>query len=140
MNNQSPYAIPNFYAQNQYQNMNYNPGFFPNSQQYQPQNFNQPQQAPQSNFLNGKIVDGIDVVKATSIPMGGYGIFPKADMSNIYVKVWNDNGTSRVVTFAPVDDNETNESKENNKAMNDILKSMSSVNEKLDSLIKDLRG
>lgn len=54
----------------------------------------------QSN-LNGKIVDSEDVVRATEVPIGGYGIFPKADLSEIYIKSWNNNGTTSVLTFIP---------------------------------------
>ena len=62
----------------------------------------QTQQAVQMTGLNGKIVDSEDVVKATEVPIGGYGIFPKADLSEIYVKSWNNNGTPSVITFQPV--------------------------------------
>lgn len=59
---------------------------------------------PQSGLpqLNGKIVDSEDVVKATEVPIGGYGIFPKADLSEIYIKSWNNNGTTSVITFRPI--------------------------------------
>lgn len=61
---------------------------------------NQPTPSQQS--LNGKIVDSEDVVKATEVPIGGYGIFPKADLSEIYIKSWNNNGTTSVITFRPI--------------------------------------
>jgi hypothetical protein len=51
--------------------------------------------------INGKVVDGEEVVKATEVPFGGYGIFPKADLSEIYMKSWNNNGTTQIVTFKP---------------------------------------
>ena len=57
-------------------------------------------QQPQS--LNGKIVDSEDVVKATEVPIGGYGIFPKADLSEIYIKSWNNNGTTSIITFKTI--------------------------------------
>lgn len=34
------------------------------------------------------MVDSLDVAKATEVPIGGYGIFPKADLSEIYIKSW----------------------------------------------------
>ena len=58
------------------------------------------QQLPQLG-LNGKIVDTIDMVKVTEVPIGGYGIFPKADLNEIYVKTWNPNGTTSITTFRP---------------------------------------
>lgn len=49
--------------------------------------------------LNGKIVDSIEMVKATDVPIGGYGIYPKADLSEIYIKSWNTNGTTSIMTY-----------------------------------------
>lgn len=61
----------------------------------------QQQQVPQMLGLNGKLVDSADMVKATEVPIGGYGIFPKADLSEIYIKSWNNNGTTSITTFKP---------------------------------------
>lgn len=76
----------------------YNPSFYPSyngniqmppSQYY----FNQqPQQVmnnPSANGLNGKLVDSEDMARVTEVPIGGYGIFPKADLSEVYIKSWN---------------------------------------------------
>ena len=49
--------------------------------------------------LNGKIVDSVEMVKATDVPIGGYGIYPKADLSEIYIKSWNTNGTTSIMTY-----------------------------------------
>lgn len=57
--------------------------------------------------LNGKVVDGEDVVKATEVPIGGYGIFPKADLSEVYLKTWNNNGTTSIITYKPDKNAET---------------------------------
>ena len=73
--------------------------------QLQPQQFISQPMAPQTQqpqSLNGKIVDSEDVVKATEVPIGGYGIFPKADLSEIYIKSWNNNGTTSIITFKPI--------------------------------------
>ena len=51
--------------------------------------------------LNGKIVDGEDVVKATEVPFGGYSVFPKADLSEIYVKTWTQEGATKILKFKP---------------------------------------
>lgn len=57
----------------------------------------------------GKMVDSIDVVKATDIPMdGNMYFFPKADGSEIFGKQWLQNGTTRILTFKPVLDAEPN--------------------------------
>ena len=98
----------NYYNPNYYMNYPYvaNPNNTNGLNQYI-----QPQIPPQAQLsqlqgqvpaLNGKIVDSEDVVKATEVPIGGYGIFPKADLSEIYIKSWNNNGTTSVITFKPV--------------------------------------
>ena len=57
----------------------------------------------------GKMVDSIDVVKATDIPMDGNAYyFPKADGTEVYCKQWLQNGTTRILTFKPVIDDNTN--------------------------------
>lgn len=52
--------------------------------------------------LNGKMVDGEEMVRATEVPIGGFGVFPKADLSEIYIKSWNPNGTTSVLSYRPV--------------------------------------
>ena len=65
----------------------------------------------------GKIVDSIDVVKATDIPMDGNTYyFPKADGTEVYCKQWLQNGTTRILTFKPVfEDNPNNLSSDTEK-------------------------
>ena len=71
-----------------------------------------PTQTPVSNQMStlGKMVDSIDVVKATDIPMDGNAYyFPKADGTEVYCKQWLQNGTTRILTFKPVfEDNPNN--------------------------------
>ena len=84
-------------------------------QQYQ-QSLQQPlapTQTPVSNQMSalGKMVDSIDVVKATDIPMDGNAYyFPKADGTEVYCKQWLQNGTTRILTFKPVFEDNTNNS------------------------------
>jgi hypothetical protein len=61
----------------------------------------QPIPQQQNVGINGKIVDSEDIVKATEVPIGGYGVFPKADLSEIYIKTWNNNGTTSILTYKP---------------------------------------
>ena len=65
----------------------------------------------------GKMVDSIDVVKATDIPMDGNAYyFPKADGTEVYCKQWLQNGTTRILTFKPVlEDNPNNLSSDTEK-------------------------
>ena len=106
-----------FYPQmnNNYQTQTQNPYMerMAQLQQYQ-QSLQQPivpTQTPVSNQMSalGKMVDSIDVVKATDIPMDGNAYyFPKADGTEVYCKQWLQNGTTRILTFKPVLEDNTN--------------------------------
>ena len=93
--------------------MTYSPGF--NAYQYNPmqnvqqrlsQEQMQPQQvqqpAPMSGMV-GKMVGRIEDIAPQDVPMtGAPAFFPKQDLSEIYVKAWNSNGTLDTVVFKPV--------------------------------------
>ena len=110
-------TYPTFYPQmnNNYQTPTQNPYMerMAQLQQYQ-QSLQQPivpTQTPVSNQMSalGKMVDSIDVVKATDIPMDGNAYyFPKADGTEVYCKQWLQNGTTRILTFKPVLEDNTN--------------------------------
>lgn len=71
-----------------------------NYQNTMPQ-YQQPQ--AQSFGLNGEIVDSIDVVKAKNVDMSGNPVFyPRADLSEIYVKCLQMDGTSRTDIYRKV--------------------------------------
>ncbi len=86
-------------------------------QQYQ-QNLQQPQMAGtqislpnQPIGLNGKMVDTVEQITANDVPMdGSFAIFPKKDMSEIYLKSWTPNGTIATVVFKPVLEEQENNS------------------------------
>lgn len=67
----------------------------------------QPQFQPQVDNrqgLQGKSVDSIDVVKATDIPLdGSVSYFPLVDGTAIVTKQLQQDGTSKVVVYKPVD-------------------------------------
>lgn len=68
--------------------------------QYNGQIFSQTQQIT---GLNGEVVDGIDVVKAKNVDMSGHiSFYPKSDMTEIYTKQLQPDGTSRIVTYRAV--------------------------------------
>lgn len=84
---------PNYYN---YQNP-YGGNQFSNTVPMQNQQFAPiPAQVPQ---INGKIVESEEIVKVTDIPIGSYAVFPKADLSEVYIKTWNNNGTTNIITF-----------------------------------------
>lgn len=64
--------------------------------------------------LQGKMVDSIDVVKAYDVPLTGEPVFfPKIDLSEIYTKQIQPNGTSKTNIYRLVEANEPeNDSKE----------------------------
>lgn len=66
-----------------------------------PTNYQQPQMAQQPMMgLNGEIVDSIDVVKAKNVDMSGAVVYyPKADLTEIFTKQLQPDGTSRILTY-----------------------------------------
>lgn len=86
--------------------------------------------------LNGKIVDSQDVVKATEVPIGSYGIFPKADLSEIYIKSWNNNGTTNIVTFKPeFPQEEMIIQSPQEESLNIILQQLKALENKIDNIM-----
>ena len=107
-------------------------------------------QIPQQQFTPlGKIVDSVDIVKATDIPMdGSMYYFPKADGSEIFGKQWLANGQTRILTFKAILDGEGNNlSSEEEKLkfalsdeFTDTFKGMfDTVIERIDKLEKSLK-
>ena len=140
-----PYLNPNYF--NQYQPMQ-NPYMdrMAQLQQYQ-QSLQQPLPPTQMSGANqmsalGKMVDSIDVVKATDIPMDGNSYyFPKADGTEVYCKQWLQNGTTRILTFKPVfEDNPNNVSSNteklkfdlSDKATDTLMKRFDDIEKRLD--------
>ena len=81
--------------------------YYPNNfyQNYQYNGYPQMSQMPQSPMvsnLQGKVVDGIEIVKATDVPFGSFSVFPKGDFGEIYLKTWNNNGTTQIITYKPI--------------------------------------
>ena len=117
---------PNYYMNNYPYGNNSNQYMPQQAQSYVPTNQAQPQ-------LNGKVVDSIDVVRATEVPIGGYGIFPKADLSEVYIKSWNNNGTTSIITFNPAPQQEQPEAPQDN-TITQILNKVNSLETKIDNL------
>lgn len=117
-----PYPNPNYFSQYQQPMPNPYMDRMAQLQQYQ-QSLQQPvvpTQMPGANQqmnVIGKIVDSMDVVKATDVPMdGNMYYFPKADGTEIFSKQWLSNGQTRILTFKPVfEDNPNNLSSDTEK-------------------------
>ena len=107
-----PYMNPYYFQNNQafQQQQMYNP-MAPyqdrlaqlQSQYNQQPPYNQMAQQAQPIGLNGEVVDSIDVVKAKNVDMSGNVTFyPKSDMTDIYTKQLQEDGTSRIVTYRAI--------------------------------------
>ena len=110
---------PNMYYQNR---MNFLQNQLPQNNQ---QNFN---------MLGGKVVDSVEVVKATDIPMDGSSYyFPNADGSEVYSKRWLPNGKTEIVVYTK--QNPITESKEV-KETNELMEKLNGFDERFDKLEK----
>lgn len=139
--------------------MNYNYGY----QQQNPylqrmENLQQFQQTIQQPIMNapmsvanqfvpiGKIVESMDIVKVTDIPMdGNVYYFPKADGTEIYSKQFMVNGQTRILTFKPILEDNPNtlsngEEKSLYEALNNVLvgiqEDVKALNDKVDRISK----
>lgn len=109
--------------------------YYPNNfyQNYQYSGYPQMSQMPQSPMvsnLQGKVVDGIEIVKATDVPFGSFSVFPKGDFGEIYLKTWNNNGTTQIITYKPVVEEEAKKEEPNL-----ILEKINNIENQLTDLI-----
>ena len=121
-------------------------------QTLQPQLQNNPKLTPGLNMLAslGKLVESMDIVKVTDIPMDGNTYyFPKADGTEIYSKQFMPNGQTRILTFKPsLEENPTNlpqeDKQEQFEAFNDVLKGIQSdikaLTDKVDKISKPTKA
>lgn len=111
-----------FQPQNNYSQYGYQPMQMDRMSQLQAfqQSLQPTQMSAPNNFATiGKIVDSIDIVKATDIPMdGNLYYFPKADGKEIYAKQWLANGQTRILTFKPISNNEADNSSQSDLKSN----------------------
>lgn len=132
------YGYPSYGYQNQFNTnpigLSYNQPIVPQQSQQQNQ-FNQQYIQPS---LYGKVVDGIDVVKAMDQPIGSSGIYPKADLSEIFIKGWNSDGTTYIKEYKliePKSDNKIeNKSFDFEDKLDDIIGNINLINQKIDNI------
>lgn len=86
--------------------------------------------------LNGKVVDGIDTVKIQDVPMGSFGVYPQADMSHVFVKLWNNDGSTRIIEYSPTVIESKQEEKVFNyeEAFNSLKESIANLDSKIDKI------
>nr|DAV83453.1 MAG TPA: hypothetical protein [Bacteriophage sp.] len=88
---QNPYADRMNFLQNYQQSL-----------QQQPMQMNQQPMPQQIAGINGRIVQAVENINANEVPMdGSMAFFPKQDMSEIYVKGWNADGTIKTIVYKP---------------------------------------
>lgn len=131
---------PNYFAQypQLFQPQNTNPYLqrMENLQQFQ-QTINPAPVQPTFTAM-GKMVESIDMVKATDIPMDGSTYyFPKADGSMVFAKRWLPNGTTEVTSYKPY--LEENEPKPSNVSSEDIKTQFGAFCEVLEGIQNDLK-
>ena len=147
MNN--PYQAPmmnNPYIQSQnpyMDRMNFLQNYQQNLQQ-QPMQMNQQPMPQQIAGINGRIVQAVENINANEVPMdGSVAFFPKQDLTEIYAKSWNADGTIRTLTFKPVlndkteilsGDTEKLEFDLSEKATEDIMAKLNELSEKIEQL------
>lgn len=69
------------------------------------------QASPQQQFtsLNGRVVDNLDNIMASDVPMdGSFALFPRRDMSEVYIKYWTNEGKIATVVFKPISEPQGN--------------------------------
>lgn len=149
------FQTSNYYGQ-PYIQQQYNPYLqrMENLQQFQ-QAIQQPMVPTSMSGANqftplGKIVESIDIVKVTDIPMdGNMYYFPKADGTEIYAKQFGIDGKTRILTFKPLLDGDLNNSSVNeeklkfddfNNVLMGIQEDIKTLNEKIDKISKPTRA
>lgn len=99
--------------------------------------------------INGKIIAEMSQITANDVPMdGSVAFFPKQDLSEVYAKSWNADGTIRTVTYKPVLDNEPKTAPEQEKlkcdlsdeATQGIMDKFEEISDRLGQLEKSLQS
>lgn len=123
--------------------MNYTPNY--GAYQYNPMASYQRYQQPEpAQGISGRVVQAVETINPNEVPMdGSVAFFPKQDMSEIYVKGWNTDGTIRTLTFKPVlndkadilsGDTEKLEFDLSEKATEGIMAKLNELSEKIEQL------
>ena len=94
--------------------------------------------------INGRIVQAVETINPNEVPMdGSVAFFPKQDLTEIYAKSWNADGTIRTLTFKPVlndktdilsGDTEKLEFDLSEKATEGIMAKLNELSEKIEQL------
>ena len=102
------------------------------------QSYPQPQPIPK--ILNGMMVPSMESIAANDVPMDGtISVFPKQDLSEIYIKKWEPNGTIKTIIYKPLKEETLSARSTDDISIADTLASLENrINElssKLEALI-----
>lgn len=150
-----PYVNPYYLQQQQVPNyQQYYSQYAQQNRMPEQQNFNQNigiQAVPyqQNQGIAGKMIAEINQITANDVPMdGSVAFFPKQDLSEVYAKSWNADGTIRTVTYKPVSDGEPKTAAEPEKLKCDlseesaqnIMNKFDEISDRLGQLEKSLQS
>lgn len=109
----------------------------------------QMQQQRQIQTVNGRFVQSAEEVNASDVAMDGtMSLFPKADMTEIYGKAWQPDGTIKTITFKPVSEEQVTNTQLNAQNVDNeaflefkeqITELINGINARFDNLEKTLK-
>lgn len=101
------------------------------------QSMQQSLQPQQFAGLNGRVVESIDSIMASDVPMDGtFAVFPKRDMSEVCLKYWTGEGKIATVIFKPITQSgaDSLSSEQTNVGFDDFLRVLEGLGSKVDTL------
>ena len=96
------------------------------------------QQPPaQISGLNGRVVEVAENILASDVPMdGSFAVFPKRDLSEVYVKYWTGEGKIATISFKPISEAQADISPTDNTSLrfDELSNVLGVLYDKVDSL------
>lgn len=96
------------------------------------------QQPPaQISGLNGRVVEVAENILASDVPMdGSFAVFPKRDLSEVYVKYWTGEGKIATISFKPTLDGQASicQPDGNSFRFDELANVLGGLSDKVDSL------
>ena len=79
--------------------------------QYNPMASYQRYQQPEpAQGISGRVVQAVETINPNEVPMdGSVAFFPKQDLTEIYAKSWNTDGTIKTIVYKPYTDPKDNQ-------------------------------
>lgn len=62
----------------------------------------QPLPCTRPSYISGRVVNKVEDIAPNEVPMdGSSGLFPLSDLSAVFIKAWNSDGTIRTTKYVP---------------------------------------